>query len=63
MKTYELNVNGHLIKAQFDEQNIQNIFIPLLKKWTQMQKEKNSKIIDSFSCSAWNWKNNTFTIS
>ena len=24
MKTYELNVNGHLIKAQFDEQNIQN---------------------------------------
>ena len=30
MKTYELNVNGHLIKAQFDEQNIQNIFIPLL---------------------------------
>lgn len=40
MKTYELNVNGHLIKAQFDEQNIQNIFIPLLKKWTQMQKKR-----------------------
>ena len=45
MKTYELNVNGHLIKAQFDEQNIQNIFIPLLKKWTQMQKEKNQRLL------------------
>ena len=38
MKTYELNVNGHLIKAQFDEQNIQNIFIPLLKRKNEFSK-------------------------
>lgn len=45
MKTYELHVNGHLIQAQFDEQNIQDLFIPLLKKWTQMQKEKNQRLL------------------
>ena len=40
MKDFNFNVNGHTIIAQFDEDNIQNIFIPLLKKWTYMQKEK-----------------------
>lgn len=45
MKKYILNINGHEITAQFDEDNIQNIFIPLLKKWTQMQKEKNRRIL------------------
>lgn len=40
MKTYELNVNGHLIKAQFDEQNIQNIFIPLLKNGHKCKKKR-----------------------
>ena len=45
MKDFQLDVNGHLITAKFDEDNIQNIFIPLLKKWTHMQKEKNQRIL------------------
>lgn len=44
MKTYTLNVNGHDIQAQFDESNIQDIFLPLLKRWTQMQKDKNRRL-------------------
>ncbi len=45
MKNYNLNVNGHSITAQFYEENVQNIFIPLLKKWTNMQMEKNKRIM------------------
>jgi len=45
MKDYQLNVNGHIINAQFDENNIQNIFIPLLQKWTHLQKEKKKRIL------------------
>ena len=45
MKDYTLNVNGHIISAQFDEDNINKIFIPLLQKWTTMQKEKNRRIL------------------
>jgi len=45
MNHYQFNVNGHHITAQFDEDNIQNIFIPLLRKWTYMQKQKNQRII------------------
>lgn len=45
MKEYKLTVNGHIINAQFDENNIQNIFIPLLEKWTKLQKEKDRRIL------------------
>lgn len=45
MKNYHLVVNGHPLDVQFDEDNIQNIFIPLLKKWTKMQKEKNQRLL------------------
>lgn len=45
MKNYQLTVNGHDINAQFDEDNIQNLFIPMLKKWTKIQIEKNRRIL------------------
>lgn len=45
MKNYKLNVNGNMINAQFDEENIQDIFIPLLHKWTNLQKEKKKRIL------------------
>lgn len=45
MKTYQLLVNGHLIEAQYNEDNIEKIFIPLLKRWTQMQKEKQKRLL------------------
>lgn len=44
MKDYQFTVNGHEINAQFDENNIQNLFIPILRKWTNMQLEKKRRI-------------------
>lgn len=45
MKKYIFDVNGNKISATFDEDNIQNIFIPLLKKWTNLYKEKQRRIL------------------
>ena len=45
MKTYQLLVNGHIIHAQYDEHNIQEIFIPLLQRWTHLQKEKKKRLL------------------
>lgn len=45
METYQLQVNGHPITAKYDKQNITEIFIPLLKRWTRMQKEKQSRLL------------------
>lgn len=45
MKTYHLQVNGHPITAKYHEQNINDIFIPLLQRWTHMQKEKQSRLL------------------
>ena len=45
MKTYHLQVNGHPITVKYHEQNINDIFIPLLQRWTQMQKEKQSRLL------------------
>ena len=45
MKTYQLLVNGHIIHAQYDEHNIQEIFIPLLQRWTHLQKEKQKRLL------------------
>lgn len=45
MKEYVLDVNGHIVNAQFDEDNVKNIFIPLLQKWTALQQEKQKRIL------------------
>ena len=42
---YDIEINGLPVKAVYTEESINNIFIPLLKKLTQMQKEKGSRIL------------------
>lgn len=44
-KRYLFNVNGFEIETLYNEETIQKLFLPLLKKLTKMQKEKQEKII------------------
>ncbi len=44
MKNYQLTVNDLVIDSAFDEENVETIFYPLLKKWTELQKQKNRRI-------------------
>lgn len=44
MKTYQLLVNDLMIEAAFDEENVEAIFKPLLKKWTELQKQLDRRI-------------------
>lgn len=45
MYSYEKNINGIFTKAFFYEEDIQNVFIPLLNKLVSLYKEKNRRII------------------
>ena len=45
MNKYKLNVNGLNVDAHFTEANIKEIFIPLLKRLTNLQKEKSKRIL------------------
>lgn len=38
-------VNGQICRAQFDEAAVQNMFLPLLRKLTALQKEKDRRIL------------------
>ena len=38
-QTYTYEVNGFQIHAEYEEKDIETIFIPLLKKWKEMQKK------------------------
>ena len=44
-RTVKLNNTGLMMKATFEEEDINHIFIPLLSKWTALQKELNRRII------------------
>ena len=41
----KLNVNGLNVDAHFTEANVKEIFIPLLKRLTKLQKEKSKRIL------------------
>ena len=45
MTAYSVNINGIDVKAIYSEENIQNIFIPLLEKISGIQKEKGRRIL------------------
>lgn len=45
IKEYNFNVNGFNIKASYFEKNIKELFIPLLKKWTEMSRIKDDRLI------------------
>lgn len=42
---YNACINGYDIKAHYSDENINEIFIPLLKKLTEMQKKKNARLL------------------
>ncbi len=42
---YVLNINGFEMSVVYDEETVKEIFIPLLKEWTKLKKEKNKRII------------------
>ena len=42
---FKVSVNGIEVDAVFREENIENIYIPLLKRLSDMQKEKNRRVI------------------
>ena len=45
IKDFIFNVNGFDIKASYFERSIDEIFIPVLRKWTEMNKEKDERFI------------------
>lgn len=42
---YEVTINGLQVNAHYSEDSINNIYIPLLKKFEEIQKEKGSRIL------------------
>ena len=44
-KEYLMKINGFEIKAIYNEETIQNVFLPLLKHLQQLQKQKDERII------------------
>ena len=61
-QTYTYEVNGFQIHAEYEEKDIETIFIPLLKKWKEMQKSgKTNPCI--FKCTSWNRQDNAGTVS
>lgn len=45
MSEYTFNVNGAIIDASFKEEDIENVYIPLLKEWEDLQKKENRRIV------------------
>lgn len=43
--TYDVEINGIAVHAEYSEDNINNIFIPMLKKMKQMQEQKKKRIL------------------
>lgn len=42
---YDVEINGIAVHAEYSEDNINNIFIPMLKRMKQMQEQKKSRIL------------------
>lgn len=45
MMKYDIEINGIMVNATYTDENIKEIFIPILKKLTEMQKEKGSRVV------------------
>ena len=41
---YQFLVNGIEVKANYHEEDVENIFKPLIRKWMAIQKEKQQRI-------------------
>ena len=42
---FPIEVNGLLVNAEYTENNVTTIFLPLLRRWTELQKEKARRIL------------------
>lgn len=45
MKTYTYQVNGLQVNCSYEEDTIEEVFLPLLKQWTKMQQKKAGRLI------------------
>lgn len=45
MRRYDVNINGIDVNAVYSDDSVNNIFLPLLRRLTKMQKEKGSRIL------------------
>lgn len=45
MIEYNVNINGIDVNAKYTEENINDIFIPLLQELTHLQRMKNKRIL------------------
>lgn len=45
MKQYTFDINGHQVEAQYEEAFIEEVILPLMKKWEKMAEEKQHRII------------------
>ncbi|MCR4694470.1 MAG: nucleoside/nucleotide kinase family protein [Pseudobutyrivibrio sp.] len=45
MKSYQVNINGLPVVANYSEENINEIFLPLLKRLKDMQEKKKSRLL------------------
>lgn len=52
MKEFKINVNGLEVKAKYHSKDIETVFIPLLKRWTNIYKEKQKRIFVFLSAPA-----------
>ncbi len=44
-KEYLLNVNGFETRVVYEEETVEQIFIPLLKRWTELKRKKGGKVL------------------
>ena len=45
MSTYTFDVNEALVQACYSDEDIQNIYLPLIRQWEMLQKEKKQRIM------------------
>ena len=45
MREYDVNINGIDVNAEYSDSAVENIFIPLLQRLNELQKEKGSRIL------------------
>ncbi len=45
MRTYDFNINGIDIRAQYSDESIREIFVPLLDKLEEIRKKKGSRVL------------------
>ena len=45
MTEHHITINGIAVSARYTDRAVREIFLPMLEKWTEMQKEKGKRIL------------------